>query len=298
MIRIDDVLTTAKGATMKIIDMHTHSTCSDGTSTPAEVVREAHRAGISVLSLTDHDTVSGCREAAKECEKYGIKFIPGVEITGKENKKLHFLGYGFDPDDAELNETLDKLSDARRICAQKICDTLRKIGLDVYFEEVEECVSGSSIGKPHVAEVMIKKGYVSSTKEAFDKYLNLPEIKSIEKMKLSSQETIDLIHRAGGLVVMAHPYQLKMDNDRLHNLIGELVKCGLDGIECYYSRYTEDMMKEYLSYSKEFGLYSTIGSDYHGELRKPGVFIGTGADNSLINLRKIKEFDYRILEKL
>ncbi len=283
---------------MKLIDMHTHSSMSDGTHSPSELVKEAYSRGVSVLSLTDHDTVSGCKEAAQECNRLGIRFIPGVEISGKENKKLHLLGYGFDPTDPELNETLDMVAEERRKCAEKICLALERMGLEIYYDEVLECVNGKSVGKPHIAEVMINKGYVSSTEEAFVKYLDLPEIKAIKKMKLAAADAIRLIHKTGGLVVLAHPYQLKMESDRIHSFIRELAEMGLDGIECYYTKHTPEMMMEYLHLAEKLGLYTTIGSDFHGQLRKPGVLPGTGAENSLLKLRSIREFDESILNRL
>jgi len=281
-----------------LIDMHTHSSCSDGILTPSELVAQAYENGISVLALTDHDTVSGCREAGEACSRYGIRFIPGAEITGRENDKLHILGYGIDPEDPGLNNAFIKLADGRTDCAAKICGILKEMGVDISFEEVMECVPGPSVGKPHIAEVMIRKGYVSSVAEAFEKYFRRPEIKAVKKYKLPAAEVIGLIHRSGGIAVLAHPYQLKLDDEQLYEFVRDLKDLGLDGIECYYSRYTPEMTAYYLKMADEFGLLASIGSDFHGELRKPGVKLGTGIDNSLISLQSIKEFDGRILEKI
>lgn len=281
-----------------LIDMHTHSSCSDGGFTPSELAAEAYKSGVSVLALTDHDTVSGCREAEAACRKYGIRFIPGVEITGRENDKLHILGYGIDTDNADLNCAFKKLAEGRTSAVAGICEVLKEMGVDVSIEEVMECVSGPSAGKPHIAEVMIRKGYVSAVSEAFEKYFRRPEIKAVKKYKLPAAEAIDLIHRSGGIAVLAHPYQLKLDDGELHEFVRMLSDQGLDGIECYYSKYTPEMTAYYLKLADEFGLLASIGSDFHGKLRKPGVELGTGENNSLITLQSVKKFDGKILEKI
>lgn len=280
-----------------LVDMHTHSIMSDGTMTPSELVEAAKNSGVTTLALTDHDTVSGCAEAENACRNLGIRFVSGVEISCEGNSKLHILGYGLDYSAPELIIALDSLADERKLCAQKVCKELERFGVKTDYDEVLQIAGGGSVGKPHIAELMIRKGYVSSIQEGFERYLNHPDIKSIEKKKLPPAEAVDLIHRCGGLAVLAHPYQMKLEKDKLHRFIEKLAASGLDGIECWYTRYTEEMVDEYTGLCEKLNLYTTVGSDFHGD-RKPGVLPGTGADNSLVRLQEYREFDGRILEKM
>lgn len=282
---------------MKLIDLHTHSNASDGTFSPSELALKASAENISILALTDHDSVSGCVEAKEKCNELGIDFIPGVEISAAEHKKMHILGLGIDPSCRVLCEKLDFLKQERLYCAQRICSILNEKNYKISFDEVLNEAGNSSLGKPHVAKILLKNGEISSIEEAFEKIFTIPEIRALKKSKLWAAEAISLIHEAGGLAVLAHPYQMKKTSDELHETIRELTDSGLDGIECWYAKHTPEMLEEYLGYAREFGLYSSIGSDFHGT-NKPGTELGTGISGSLAELRKIHEFDEKIIEAI
>ncbi len=279
---------------MKLIDLHTHSTASDGTFTPSELAVKAAESNISVLALTDHDSVSGCSEAKEKCRELGIDFIPGVEISAAEHKKMHILGLGIDPEFSSLQNKLDMLKNERRICAERICSILTEHSYKISFDDVLKEAGNSSIGKPHIAKILLQNGEVDSIEEAFEKVFSIPKIRSLKKTKLWASEAISLIHEAGGLAVLAHPYQMKKTSDELHDVVKDLTKAGLDGIECWYAKHTPEMFDEYLGYAKEFGLYTSIGSDFHGT-NKPGTELGTGISGSLLDLRKILDFDGKII---
>ncbi len=282
---------------MKLTDLHTHSSASDGTFSPSELAVKASEENIKTLALTDHDSVSGCIEAQEKCNELGITFIPGVEISAAEHKKMHILGLGIDPSCSVLCEKLDLLRKERLNCAERICSILNEKKYKISFEEVIKEAGNSSIGKPHIAKILLKNGEISSIEEAFEKIFSIPEIRSLKKVKLWSAEAISLIHQAGGLAVLAHPYQMKKSSDELHDTVRELKDSGLDGIECWYSKHTPEMFKEYLGYAEEFGLYKSIGSDFHGT-NKPGTELGTGISGSLTELRKITDFDEKIIRKI
>lgn len=282
---------------MKLIDLHTHSNASDGTMSPSELVCLAAKSNISVLALTDHDSISGCIEAREASKKLGINFISGVEISADDHKKMHILGLGIDPSCSAISTKLDLLRKERYICAERISNILSEKGFPISFEEVLNEAGGSALGKPHIAKVLMKNGEISSIEEAFDRIFTIPEVRAVKKVKLSSRDAISLIHEAGGYAVLAHPYQMKKSAEELHLLIGELKASGLDGIECWYSKHTPEMLAEYLGYAEEFDLMTSIGSDFHGS-NKPGTEIGTGIDDSLLSLRKIEEFDEKIIDKI
>ncbi|MCQ2460472.1 MAG: PHP domain-containing protein [Ruminococcus sp.] len=283
---------------MVLYDLHTHSSASDGEYSPSVLAEKVKNAGISVWALTDHDTVDGCQEAAEAAEKLGIQFIPGVECTCKGHRHFHILGLGIDINSTELKNALNELAESRMLCAEKICAVLREKGLDIQLDDVLKYADGGSVGKPHIGRVMIDKGYVSEMEEAFQKYFETPEIKSIKKKKLTSKEAVDLIHSAGGIAVLAHPYQLGIEPELLHDFVGNLKNDGLDGIECWYSKFTEEMMETYIGFAEEFGLLKSIGSDFHGGKSKPDISLGTGRYNSIITLREKHDFDGEILKVL
>ena len=271
---------------MKLYDLHTHSNRSDGCLTPAKVVREAVAAGMSVLALTDHDTASGCAEAAAESAKMGLGFVPGVEISALEPEgidTLHILGLDIDPDDAARKEKKKKCTRSRLERTYKLCCYFEGFGLRLDPERIN--AAAGNVGKPHIALEMVRCGYVSTVKEAFDKYLDDPAIDRIKKFKLPYEEVFSLIHGAGGLAVMAHPYQTGLSAGDLRKFAGLFREAGLDGIECYYSRHTPEQTEFCISLAKELGLLISCGSDFHGKDVKPDIRIGTGRNGSLTALR-------------
>jgi len=273
-----------------MIDLHTHSNKSDGELTPSELMETAYKCGVRTIALTDHDTVLGNKEAENKCRELGMNFITGIEISTDEFKDLHILGYGIDTENTELLEKCRKFAKSRIDRIDGIIEHLAMHNVFITKEDVMKHTGGGSVAKPHFAQAMLEKGYVSSTKQAFTEYLATPEFNALKRYKPSFREAIELIHNARGLAVMAHPYQLKKYGSEIESLISELKKAGLDGIECYYSRHTPEMMMYYRSLAEKYNLYISIGSDYHGKTVKPDINLGTGKENSLIELQKIQPF--------
>lgn len=256
-----------------IADLHTHSTASDGQYRPAELVGLAKAQGIQVLALTDHDTVDGLAEAVRAGNELGINVIRGVELGAQEYRNLHILGYDFTTGSCPLIDLCEKLRAGRDERKYRIRDFLKEKGVDISLDEVEEAAGGKVIARPHFAQVMVRRGYVATTREAFDRYLDTDEYSRIERFKASAQECISAIKASGGKVSFAHPYQVGLDDAALEVLLRTLIDAGLDAIECYHSGHTPAQTNFYLSLAKRYGLHVTGGSDFHGERVKPDIRI-------------------------
>ncbi len=257
------------------LDLHTHTTFSDGTYTAHELIAHALEKECEYISITDHDNfehVSHLGDLPKN-----IKYIPGVEISAEFKKTLHILGYGFDPEHAELKNTLTTLQEARRKRNVDMLENMAKEGVHITMDELHEESKGGIVGRPHFANLMLAKGYVKTYQEAFDKYLAKGQPFYMNKQRLDPKEAIRLIHDAGGISVMAHPYQTDLPHSELEALIAELKSYGLQGIEAYYSQHTKEQVKEYLEYAKKYDLLVTAGSDFHGSI-KPDIDLGMNAD--------------------
>ncbi len=265
-----------------MIDLHTHSTASDGQYSPTELMKLAKQNGVTTIALTDHDTASGIKEAKREAYNLGLKFYSGIEISADSKVgSMHILGYNVDPNNAKLNETCKWFVNQRLERANKIFKFLEEQNVSLSRESVEKYSNGGLLIRPHFARAMVDAGYVQNTREAFDKYLDVPEVRNIKREKLSPEQSLELIKAAGGIPVLAHPIQLKTDMAGLSEIVKELSKKGLVGIECYYSTHSPEQTSEYLKIAKENGLYATAGSDFHGEKIKPDIKLGTGINNSL-----------------
>lgn len=251
------------------VDLHTHSTASDGQYTPMQLVSLAKRAGISCLALTDHDTIQGVREAVLAGESCGLNVLRGVELGAKEYRSLHILGLGLAEDCSEVDTLCGKLRAGRDERKYRIVDFLKEKGIEISLDEVTEIAGGEVIARPHFAQVMLRHGYVSSIREAFDCYLDTEEYQKIERYKAPAAECIDVIHRGGGKAIQAHPYQLGMADEALEQLIAHLKSVGLDGIECYYPQHTPEMTQKYLEIARKYDLHISGGSDFHGEAVHP-----------------------------
>lgn len=273
-----------------MIDLHTHSNKSDGELSPSELMEKAYEDGVNIISLTDHDNVSGNAEAEKKCSELGMKFITGIEISTDEFKDLHILGYGIDINNPELLEKCELFRKSRISRVKTFIEYLARHNIFITEEDVLKYSGSGVVARPHFAHAMIEKGYVSSIKQAFEEYLATPEFNKIKRYKASFREAFRLIHNAGGIAVMAHPYQLRKPEKELEALISELKQNGLDGIECYYSRHTVEMFRYYRSLADKYNLYVSIGSDYHGKTVKPDISLGRGFQDSLIEFQKIQPF--------
>lgn len=249
-------------------DLHTHSTASDGQYTPAELAQLVRERGNQVWALTDHDNLDGLDEAAKAGEALGLHVIQGVELSAEDYRNLHILGYGFSI--SMLREWIERQKKRRDKRKYRIRDFLRTKGLEIPLDEVDEEAAGGSVGRPHFAMVMLKRGYVATRKEAFDRYLDTLEFQNIEKdSKPSAQECVERIKAAGGKVSLAHPYQIVLSGETLEQLVKRLSDCGLDAIECYYPIHAPEQTARYLDIAQKYGLHVSGGSDFHGEKNKP-----------------------------
>ncbi|MBI3952221.1 MAG: PHP domain-containing protein [Acidobacteria bacterium] len=263
-----------------MIDLHTHTTVSDGTLTPEALVRRAREKNLSAIAITDHDIVDGVAKAVQVGQDIGVRVIPGVEISADSRAgAMHVLGYFIDHQDVALREALRELRTYREERNPKIVAKLNRLGMEMTYEEVKAKAGYGSVGRPHFAQVMIEKGYVESTQEAFDKYLKAGALAYVDKKRLTPADAIQLIHTAGGLAVMAHPIRLKLaDADDLQNLVWESVEHGLDGLEVYYSDHSPELTHQLLDLARRCDLLIFGGSDFHGQ-NKPHIDLGVGRGN-------------------
>ena len=261
-------------------DLHTHTTHSDGTLTPHELVRLAQERGISCMALTDHDTVSGVEEAQEEGNRIGLEVISGIEISVKfEPGTMHILGYFVDWKSEAFRNVLEDIQEARRRRNPMIIEKLRASGIDISLEEVIQESGGHQVGRPHFARVLEKKGYVKSHDEAFDKYLAKGRPAYVDKRKLTSAEAIRMIGEAGGLAILAHPKHLKLDSNprRFEAEIEKMKSEGMAGIEVYSSCQSKEEARRYKKTADRLGLIITGGSDFHGANR-PDASLGWMGD--------------------
>ena len=275
----------------KLIDMHTHTNYSDGEYSPKELINLAKEQNIKLISITDHHTLEGIKNIPKNIK--GIKVIKGIELTAKVPKgRMHILGYNIDINNEELNNKISYLKNKSTNSVISLIEQLKK-DEKIYFthEEIKELINANhNLGRPDLAKLLIKKGYVSSVQEAFDKYL----IKAYDKTRkvnknLTYKECINLIKNSGGIPVLAHPHSLELDNEKLEKLLCKMIKLGLRGIEVYHSKNTKAEEKFYLELANKYNLLISGGSDYHGPTVKPDIFLGVGKNN--LNITKLSILD-------
>ena len=255
----------------QFVDLHSHSTASDGTLAPAEVVKLAVDLGLSALALTDHDTVAGIPEAAAAAKKAGLDFLPGIEISCDVPKPatMHLLGYAVDPQSPILLDLTTRLIEARNDRNPRIIRKLNELGVAITMEEIEAEAGGNVVGRPHIAAVLLRKGYVSSIKNAFDKYLAQGGAAYFDKERLTAAQAIDMVIQSGGIATLAHPIQLRTENDaQLERIVKDLVDSGLQGLEVIHSDHDAEHVEKYTKLADRYGLLKTGGSDFHGTNKK------------------------------
>lgn len=272
------------------IDLHTHSTGSDGTDTPEELIKKAKYMGLSAIAITDHDTFAGVEEALAAGEKYDIEVIKGAELSASESgAKFHILGYFFNESGTELSEYFEMKNKFRRERVKKICEKLNDVGINLKYKDVVPEGENISPGRANVAKALVDKNYVSNVSEAFNKYLIKGAPAYVAGMKITPEEAIRLIRENGGKPYLAHLNQINLSDKELSEYL-EVLKCkGLEGIEGYYSEYSINQSEKYIGYAQKLNLKISGGSDYHGEV-KPAIFLGTGMGNLRI--------PYSVLEKI
>jgi predicted metal-dependent phosphoesterase TrpH len=261
---------------MNLIDLHTHSSASDGSLAPGEVVTHAVQKGAAAIALTDHDTVAGLPEALRVAEASHFELVPGLEISAAyTGGGMHILGYFIDHADPFLQQELEHLQQARRERNPKIIVRLRELGIPITYDQVL-ALSGGQIGRPHIAQAMLQIGAVQTLDEAFKHYLTKGAPAYVEKFRFPPARAISLIRRAGGIPVLAHPFTLNCTTgEQLIRLLRELKEQGLQGLECLYSEHTPEQTREYLTLAEKLDLLVTGGSDFHGR-NKEGVEVLTG----------------------
>jgi 3',5'-nucleoside bisphosphate phosphatase len=245
------------------VDLHTHTTASDGTYAPAELVREAARRGVRVLAVTDHDSVDGVAPAILTARDHPpLEIVPGIEInTDDPGGEIHVLGYFLDYEAAWLLDLLRGFREERAARVQRIADRLAALGHPIDADEVFALVQEGSAGRPHVAQVMVRRGYVGTVREAFDRFLAAGKPAYVPHRKVVPREACEIIRRAGGLTVVAHPGFHEDPGVMVRELAGTGL---LDGVECYYAEHSPEQTSQFLGLCRELGLVATGGSDFHG----------------------------------
>ena len=273
----------------KFVDLHTHSTASDGSLTPTELVLAAQRGGLAGIALTDHDSGGGLAEAYSAAAKIGLRFVPGIEISAEAPPPatLHLLGYFIDYTSPALVDMSRILLEGRNNRNPRIIARLNELGCKITMDQVLEIAHRNSngqdravvVGRPHIAQALVESHCVNSLKQAFDVYLGMGGSAYFDKERLTPRQAIDCIHRAGGLVVLAHPVQLRAQNHaHLQHMIESLIDLGLDGLEVWHSDHRPQDSEFIAQIAAKHKLLVTGGSDFHGT-RKPDIAIGIGRDN-------------------
>jgi hypothetical protein len=263
------------------IDLHIHTTASDGTDTPAQAVALAKALGLSAIAVTDHDSVDGVAEAQAEGQALGIEVIAGIEISADYlGNKAHILGFFIDPFSPALRPALDWAVNERADRNRKIVASMAADGFDISLEALLAAYPDSLLGRPHMAEYLMKKGYVTSVKEAFDKYLGegCPYYRDKERMPM--EQAVQVIGQAGGIAVLAHPLQYGYQGQALEDFFQQARAVGCKALEAYYSEHSPTQQAFLLQKAHALGLGVSGGSDYHGS-RKPHIQMGSGIENGL-----------------
>jgi len=266
------------------IDLHLHSTASDGRFSPADIVRKAAERGLTVIALADHDTVAGIVPALTAAKAFPrLKVIPCVEIsTDVPDGEVHVLGYFVDYTDPEFTARLERMRRSRQGRAQGMISKLRDLGIHIEWQRVQEIADSGTIGRPHLAQAMLERGYITSIKEAFTRYIGRGGPAYVEREKMTAVEAVALIVRAAGLPVLAHPFTVSDPE----SLVIELKAVGLVGIEAYYNSYAADAIDQLVDLADRHNLITTGGSDYHGLDDSAETMIG-GAETPVASAEQL-----------
>jgi predicted metal-dependent phosphoesterase TrpH len=249
------------------VDLHLHTTVSDGALRPAELVRAAAETGIQVIAITDHDSVDGVEEAERAAAGLPLEGIPGIELSSSQNgEEIHVLGYFLDIDDPHLRAALGRLQAERRVQARAMVARLQELGCSLDWTAVSAIGQGHSIGRPHIAKALVERGYVASVDEAFSRFLRRGRPAYVEGRTLLPQDAVSMIRAAGGVSSLAHPIIVGADDYRLdlERLVPALAEAGLEGLEAYYKGYTSEIRSSLLAMAARYRLIPTGGSDFHG----------------------------------
>lgn len=258
------------------IDLHTHSTASDGSLTPTELVGLARRSGLQAIALTDHDTVNGLPEALAAGEEQGIEVVPGCELSVSAPKGfIHIVGLFLPEKPVKLMEGMQYLRDRRADRNERIAAKLAELGVDVTYERILEIAGDGTVGRPHIARAIVEAGAASDVQNAFDVYLGERGRAYLPKDKFTPEKALALLKAEGATTILAHPYTMQLDGDEEAEAIAGLMDMGLDGIECHYTEHTRTMTEKYLALAERMDLLVSGGSDFHGSA-KPDIALGRG----------------------
>ena len=275
-----------------MIDLHLHTTASDGTASPAQTVQTARELGLTAIAVTDHDTVSGVNEALATGAALGVEVVPGVEVSSDyRDNNIHVLGYFVDPASPALRAVADWVRVERAERNEKVVAMLAADGFAISMEELEAAYPGALLGRPHIAEFLMRRGYVESVTDGFDRYLEVGRKYYLPTRRIPLSRAVTAIRDAGGLASLAHPLQYRYPLPEVEELIDRAVHLGVDAMECYYSGYTPEETRWLLTQAERRGLGVSGGSDWHGT-RKPYITMGRGTGELCISetiLEKLKE---------
>ena len=279
------------------IDLHTHTTASDGTLTPAELMAHARELGLSTVAITDHDTMNGVAEAQAAGEKLGVEVIPGIEIsTDYRGEDTHVLGYGMDKDAPALREVLDWVIEDRRRRNGKIVELMRRDGVNVSLEELEARNPGATIGRPHFARVLVAQGIAGSVSDAFARFLSTGKQYYLPRTYIPMKDAVNVIRSCGGTAVLAHPLQYGYSEEELHDLVRYAAEAGMSGMEIYYTGYTAEQIDRLSKLAAEFGLFTTGGSDFHGA-NKLDIELGRGHGALMVPSKCLTDLKSHMMEE-
>lgn len=280
-----------------MIDLHTHSTCSDGTDPPRRIPELAAAAGCSAVALTDHDTLAGLDEAGRRATELGVRLVPGCEVScAYRGRSAHVLVYfvdGGDGGDGPLQEELVRLRQDRRARNVRLVERLNELGMPVTYEEiVAEAAGEESVGRPHVAAVLVRHGFAESVPDAFDRWLASGRPAHVPKARVVPAEIAERARASGGVAVLAHPLSMELGPSELDEAVADLAAAGFAGIEATYARYSRDDRAMLARLAQRHGLVATGGSDYHGTV-KAGLSVGTGEGDLRVPDQVLDELEAR-----
>ena len=277
-----------------LIDLHLHSTYSDGTNTPEELVALAAEAGLAAAVLTDHDTMEGTPRFLAAARAAGLRSLAGMEISADvPHRTVHLLAYGCDPSEPRLAAALARVRDGRAERNARILEKLAKLGCPVMMDEVRaEAGNAEVVGRPHIAAALVRRGFAEDRVDAFRRFLGRGAPAYAERFRLSPEEALSLVAGAGGVVSLAHPASTGYNPAELRRFVGHLAEHGLAGIECLYTGYLPNQVEEYVGLAREFGLLVTGGTDYHGD-NKPGIRIGVAYGRLKVPLSAFEALEAR-----
>ena len=274
---------------MGCIDLHIHTNASDGTDAPAEAVEKARTLSLEAIALTDHDTVSGVAEAVRAGEQLGVEVVPGIEVSSDyRDNNIHVLGYFIDPEADALRQVMDWIRVERIARNEYVVNKMADDGFDISMEELRRMYPDAVLGRPHMAEFLVKKGYVSSIREGFARYLGEGKKYYLPKRRISLARAVDTILASGGLAVLAHPLQYRYPLEEVGEMIEYARSLGVKALECYYSEHSPEDERWLLARAEEYGLGVSGGRDYHGT-RKTHIAMGRGRGNLAIPRRVLDE---------